>query len=168
MSTTQPQPPPPVLVTASDAETLADGPTSLITLLADADATHGALTVNRSLLHKGSPGAPPHFHTRTTETFFIIGGTLQVLTGEAILTLYQGDLLVIPPLLPHAFAPAPGKEADILVTFTPGIMRFDYYRLLERVYKGEADPQEIAAKSEQFDNSYVDSPIWRAREALGA
>ncbi|MFD2767122.1 cupin domain-containing protein [Micromonospora eburnea] len=160
----QPQPQSPVLVPAAEAETLADGPTSLITLLADADATHGALTVNRSLLHKTSPGAPPHFHTRTTETFFVIDGTLEVLAGDEILTLNQGDLLVVPPNLPHAFAPAPGRHADILCTFTPGIARFDYYRLLERVYKGEAEPQEIGASSEQFDNHYFDSPTWRSRQ----
>ncbi|MFC4016926.1 cupin domain-containing protein [Micromonospora sp. GCM10011542] len=163
MSTIQPQPP--VLVPAADAEVLADGPTSLITLLADANATHGALTVNRSLLRKGSPGAPPHFHTRATETFFVIDGVLQVLAGEQILTLHPGDLLVVPPHLPHAFAPASGEEADVLVTFTPGIARFDYYRLLERVYKGDADPREIGASSEQFDNHYFDSPTWRGRGA---
>ncbi|MCX5121742.1 cupin domain-containing protein [Micromonospora sp. NBC_00362] len=161
MSTIQPQPA--VVVTAADAEVLADGPTSLITLLADADVTNGSLTVNRSLLREGSPGAPPHFHTRATETLFIIEGALQVLAGEDISTLHRGDLLVVPPHLPHAFAPAPGEAADILVAFTPGIMRFDYYRLLERVYKGEAQPQEIGVTSEQFDNRYFDSPVWRAR-----
>jgi mannose-6-phosphate isomerase-like protein (cupin superfamily) len=163
MSTIQSQPH--LHVTASEAEVLEDGPTSLITLLADADVTHGALTVNRSLLRRGSPGAPPHFHTRATETFFVLDGTLQVLAGQEIVTLHRGDLLVVPPHLPHAFAPAAGEEADILVTFTPGIMRFDYYRLLERVYQGEASPQEIGATSEQFDNHYFDSPIWRDRAA---
>lgn len=153
----------PLFVPASEAETLEDGPTSLITLLADADATGGALTVNRSLLKAGSPGAPPHFHTRTTETFFVLDGTLQVLAGEEILTLEQGDLLVVPARLPHAFAPAPGAHADILVTFAPGIARFDYYRLLERVYRGEADPSEIGASSEEFDNHYFDSTVWRSR-----
>jgi mannose-6-phosphate isomerase-like protein (cupin superfamily) len=152
-----------VLVPAAAAETLADGPTSLITLLADADATHGALTVNRSRLDQGSPGAPPHFHTRVTETFFVIDGALEVLTGEEILTLNQGDLLVIPPHLPHAFAPPADRHADILVTFTPGIARFDYYRLLERVYRGEAKPQDIGASSQRFDNHYFDSPAWRSR-----
>lgn len=161
MSTIRPQSP--ILVAAAGAEVLADGPTSLITLLADADATEGALTVNRSLLREGSPGAPPHFHTRATETFFVIDGTLRVLAGEKIVTLNRGDLLVIPPHLPHAFAPAPGAAADILVTFTPGLLRFDYYRLLERVYRGEADPQEIGASSERFDNHYFDSPAWRDR-----
>ncbi|MFC8847843.1 MULTISPECIES: cupin domain-containing protein [unclassified Micromonospora] len=156
---------PPVLVTAAAAEALSDGPTSRITLLADAGDTHGALTVNRSYLREGSPGAPPHFHTRATESFFLLAGALQVLAGDRIVTLYAGDLLVVPPRLPHAFAPAPGEEADVLVTFTPGLARFDYYRLLERVYRGEADPSEIPASSEVFDNHYHDSPAWRARAA---
>ncbi|NES15798.1 MULTISPECIES: cupin domain-containing protein [Micromonospora] len=163
MHATTPQSP--VLVTAAEAEVLQDGPTSLITLLADADRTGGALTVNRSHLRVGSPGAPPHHHTRATESFFVLDGVLQVLAGERILTLHRGDLLVVPPRLPHAFAPAPGAEADILVTFTPGLARFDYYRLLERVYRGQADPAEIAASSVEFDNHYHDSPVWRARAA---
>lgn len=153
----------PVHVPAAGAEVLADGPTSLITLLADGGDTGGALTVNRSLLKPGSPGAPPHFHTRATETFFVIDGVLQVLTGDEIRILHAGDLLVVPPHVPHAFAPAPGEQADVLVTFTPGIARFDYYRLLEKVYRGEADPSEIGASSERFDNRYFDSPVWRSR-----
>ncbi|MGI5366169.1 hypothetical protein [Streptomyces iakyrus] len=42
--------------------------------------------------------------------------------------------------------------------------RSTYLRLLGRVMRGEADPQEIKDSSERFDNHYVDSPVWR--EAL--
>jgi hypothetical protein len=38
---------------------------------------------------------------------------------------------------------------------------FDYYRLLDRVHRGEADPREIGESQERFDNHYVDSPLWR-------
>jgi uncharacterized RmlC-like cupin family protein len=34
------------------------------------------------------------------------GGTVQVLSGEEVLTAGEGDLLVVPPKLPHAFAAA--------------------------------------------------------------
>ncbi|MFJ9855251.1 cupin domain-containing protein, partial [Streptomyces sp. NPDC101150] len=44
--------------------------------------------------------------------------------------------------------------------FTPGMARFDYLRLLDRVMRGEASPEEIKASSERFDNHYVDSPVW--------
>lgn len=151
----------PVLVRADEAETLADGPTSLITLLADAGTTGAALTANRATLRRGSPGAPPHYHRRMTESLHILDGVLSVLAGEEVLTLRRGDFIVIPPLLPHAFAPPAGAQADVLVIFTPGLARFDYYRLLERVYRGEADPGELAATSERFDNHYIDSPAWQ-------
>lgn len=45
---------------------------------------------------------------------------------------------------------------------SPGTARFDYYRLLDRVHRGEADPQEIADSQDRFDNHYVDSPVWRS------
>ncbi|MEU9992455.1 cupin domain-containing protein [Streptomyces sp. NPDC048045] len=151
----------PVLVRADEAETLQDGATSLITLLADANATGGALTANRATLHKGSPGAPAHFHTRATEMFYVLSGSMRILLDDQVLTLGQGDFLTVPPTVPHAFAPAPDSEAEMLVVFTPGMDRFDYYRLLERVYRGEASVQDIRDSSEQFDNHYFESPVWQ-------
>jgi hypothetical protein len=44
---------------------------------------------------------------------------------------------------------------------------FDYYRLLERVYRGEASVEEIRASSQRYDNHYVDSPV-RRDEVAGA
>lgn len=151
----------PLLVRADRAETLQDGPLSLITLLADADATGGALTANRATFAEGSPGAPAHFHTRATEVFHVLDGTMRFLVGDEVRTLGRGDFLTVPPNVPHAFAPAPGGTAELLVLFTPGLHRFDYYRLLERVHRGEAGVEEIRASSERYDNHYVDSPLWR-------
>lgn len=154
------------LVRAADAEVLADGPASSIILLADSGDTGGALTSNRATPRQGSAGAPPHFHTRASELFFVLGGSLQVLLGERVIVLGEGDFLVVPPEVPHAFAPAPMADADVLIVFSPGMDRFDYYRLLDRVHKGEAGAEEIPASGERFDNHYVDSPVWRrAREA---
>lgn len=100
----------PVLVRAGSAETLQDGAASLITLLADSAQTQGALTANRAGLRKGSPGAPAHFHTKATEMFFVLGGSLRVLLGDRIVTLETGDFVTVPPRLPHAFAPARGRR----------------------------------------------------------
>lgn len=153
----------PILVRAADAEVLEDGPTSLITLLTDAGVTDGALTANRATLRRGSPGAPSHFHTEATELFLVLDGSLEVLAGEEVFTLEKYDFIVIPPNQSHAFAPTAGKEAEMLVVLTPGKARFDYYRLLERVYRGEADPNEIGASSQTYDNHYIQSEVWDAR-----
>ncbi|MFE3073100.1 cupin domain-containing protein [Streptomyces sp. NPDC059247] len=157
----------PVLVRAAEAVTIEDGATSLITLLADAGATGGALTANRATFRKGSPGAPAHFHTKATEMFFVLSGRMRILLHDQVVTLGTGDFLTVPPNVPHAFAPAPGEEGDMLVAFTPGMERFDYYRLLERVYRGEASVQDIRDSSERYDNHYFDSPVWTESLARG-
>jgi mannose-6-phosphate isomerase-like protein (cupin superfamily) len=149
------------LVRASAAEVLA---TSGITLLADAEATGGRLTSNRSLMRAGTDGAPPHYHEQAAELFFVLDGALDVLLGEEIHTLRRNDFLVVPPGMPHAFAPAAGADADVLFVFTPGKARFDYYRLLERLYTGQASQEEVVDSQERFDNHYVESPIWQARK----
>lgn len=147
------------------AEVVCDGPTSFMTLLADSADNDQSLTANRITLHKGSPGAPAHFHNRARESYFMLDGSLEVLAGQEILTLGKGDFLGIPPRMPHAFAPPPGAQADFLLLFSPGVERFEYFRLLDKIYKGEADAKEIPATSERFDNHHYDSPIWRQRAA---
>ncbi|MEU9114866.1 cupin domain-containing protein [Streptomyces sp. NPDC048483] len=150
-----------VLTRRDDAETCAD-PSSVMTLLGESHGTGSGFTSYRSTFAKGAVGAPAHFHTKATELFFVISGSLQVLVGEEVTLLNEGDFLAVPPHTPHAFAAAPGAEADVLFVFTPGMDRFDYLRLLGRVLRGEADPKEIAESAERFDNHYVDSPAWRA------
>ena len=158
----------PTLVRAADAEVLSDAPGSLITLLADSDSTEKRFTTNRATLRRGVFGTPAHFHTRATEFFFVIDGSLQVLVRDELHTLGKGDFLAVPPRVPHAFGPAKDSDADVLVVFTPGMDRFDYYRLLDRVARGAADPKEIAESSRHYDNHYVDSPLWRKARAEAA
>ncbi|MFJ2771091.1 cupin domain-containing protein [Streptomyces sp. NPDC087300] len=161
-STSLPPAPDQALLTrCAEAETCAD-PSSVMTLLGESDGAGGGFTSYRSTFAAGAVGAPAHFHTKATELFIVISGSLRVLIGEEITVLNAGDFLAVPPHTPHAFAAAPGSEADVVFVFTPGMGRFDYLRLLSRVMRGEADPKEIAASSERFDNHYVDSPVWRA------
>ncbi|MFB9907818.1 cupin domain-containing protein [Allokutzneria oryzae] len=158
----------PTVVRAADAEVLSDAPGSLITLLADSDSTENRFTTNRATLRPGVFGTPAHFHTRATEFFFVLDGALQVLVRDELHTLEKGDFLAVPPHVPHAFGPEKDSHADVLVVFTPGMYRFDYYRLLDRVARGEADPKEIAESSQHYDNHYVDSPLWRQARADSA
>ncbi|CAM5611221.1 cupin [Streptomyces spiroverticillatus] len=151
----------PLLTRAATAETTSD-PSSVMTLLADCGTDGSPITSYRSTFAAGAVGAPAHFHTRASELFFVISGSLQVLLDDTVETLNAGDFLLVPPHTPHAFAAAPGCEADVLFVFTPGMPRFDYLRLLNRVVRGEASPEEIKNSSELYDNHYVDSPVWRA------
>ncbi len=49
-----------------------------------------------------------------------------------MVTMLQGDLAVVPPHMPHAFAATAGSGADLLIMITPGIERFGYFRLRPR------------------------------------
>jgi uncharacterized cupin superfamily protein len=147
----------PILTLAAEAEVIAGGS---ITLLAETATAGGAMAVNRSLLPAGSAGVPPHYHERTTELFFVLGGGLTALAGERVVTLEAGDLLLAPAGIVHALAPAAGKEADLLVVATPVTERFDYYRLLDRVQAGAAQPHEILDTQERYDNHFVASAAW--------
>ncbi|MFD7553051.1 MULTISPECIES: cupin domain-containing protein [unclassified Streptomyces] len=144
---------------AATAEAVHDAPGSLITLLTDT----AELTCNTATFDEGAAGAPVHFHTKATEFFHVTAGRLDVLVGDEIQTLEAGDFIAIPPGVKHAFAPTAGHTASVFVGFTPGMGRFDYYRLLGRVNAGEATVQDIKDSSTAYDNHYAESAAWSGR-----
>ncbi|MET8429340.1 cupin domain-containing protein [Nocardia sp. NPDC004860] len=147
-----------LFIRAGEAEQL---PGLGVHLYADHDMTGGKLSANRAVLPAGTDGPPPHFHTTSAELFFLLGGTLRVLAGEEILTMGEGDFLLVPPAMVHAWAAPADSAADVLIVFTPGIERFEYFRMGERLRRGDGDPLEILRTQERFDNHFVDSPLWR-------
>ncbi|MGI5218317.1 cupin domain-containing protein [Nocardia sp. CA-290969] len=148
-----------------DAETL-HTESATVRLLIDADEAHGALSTLEVTLAPGADGATPHFHTRSDELFYVADGELQLLAGEKITTVGAGGAVVVPRRTVHAFGAAPGTGARVLIALTPGVTRFEYFRLLERIARGEATLAELAASQEEFDNHFTDAPLWwREREA---
>ncbi len=150
-----------VVVREVDNEVLGMAPVTA-RLLADSEATGGALSVMRTALAKGANGALPHTHTRSAELFYVLGGTVQILTGDQVVTAAAGDVAVVPPDMAHAFAAAPGHAAELLIVLAPGIERFGYFRLLERLAKGEATVDDLMASQDLYDNHFLESPAWLA------
>jgi len=144
------------VVRAADAERLAGGS---IELLAQTDN----VASNRAVLRAGSAGVPPHFHAQSSEVFLVLSGSLEALVGEEVVTLIEGDVLIVEPSTVHALAPAADRDAAIFVVTTPAADRFDYYRLLDRVQRGDAGPEELTAAQDRFDSYFVDSPAWNDR-----
>ncbi|MFG1642303.1 cupin domain-containing protein [Amycolatopsis sp. NPDC049252] len=153
-----------LLVRHDEAEQLGTTPDTM-TLLADVSQTGGHLSTNRACLSRGRDGATPHFHTSSAEMFFMLDGELEVLQGEEVVTVRTGDMLFVPPHTTHAFGATSRSGADVLIVFTPGVERFEYFRMIDRIRRGEASPAEILASQERFDNHFVDSETWRATRA---
>ncbi|MEO3785706.1 cupin domain-containing protein [Actinocorallia sp. B10E7] len=150
----------PILVRGDEAEVLGTAPDTMA-LLADVSATGGFLSTSRTTLGRGKDGAAPHYHRASAEMFFVLEGRLQVLADQEVVTAHAGDMLVVPPHTAHAFAAAPDSGADVLIVMTPGVERFAYFRLLDRIRRGLADPGDVLATRERFDNHFVDSDAWR-------
>ncbi|TJZ76675.1 cupin domain-containing protein [Rhodococcus oryzae] len=129
-------------------------------LLYDASDTAGALSSLEVHLGVGADGAAPHFHTRSSELFYVLDGELRVMAGDEIVTVAAGGSLVVPKLMPHAFGATPDSAARVLIVLTPGVQRFEYFRLLARIQAGEASVEELAPAQEEYDNHFVDAPQW--------
>lgn len=156
---------PSMLITAHDEVVGTDD--ASMRLIVDAPDTDGALSSLEVRLNAGVDGAAPHYHRRSSEMFYVLDGALQVLAGDQIMTVEAGGSFVVPRLMPHAFGATPDIAARVLIVLTPGVERFDYFRLLSRVQMNAATLQELADAQDQFDNHFVDAPQWwRERDAV--
>ncbi|MEV0683170.1 cupin domain-containing protein [Nocardia sp. NPDC050378] len=144
-----------------DAETLGTDRVR-VRLLTDSEASDGTVSTVEVTLDQGADGAAPHYHTRSDELFYVADGELQVMAGERILTVGAGGSLVVPRRMPHAFGATPDSGARILIALMPGVQRFEYFRLLDRLAKGAAEHAEFLAAQAEFDNYFIDAPAWTA------
>jgi mannose-6-phosphate isomerase-like protein (cupin superfamily) len=151
-----------VIVRDADAEVIDLAPTT-IRLLADSSATGGALSTHRVVLNDGANGAKPHQHANSAELFYLIDGTAQLLSGDQVVTAERGDLVIVPPKVDHAFAAAPGHDADLLIVITPGVERFEYFRHLERIAYGKQPPESLLEVQELYDTYFRTSTAWDQR-----
>jgi quercetin dioxygenase-like cupin family protein len=149
------------IVRGSTAEVLG-APNVKVTLLADSSATGGALSTVRVTLEKGADGARPHRHQKSAEMFYVLDGRVQVLSGDDVVTAEAGDVIVVPPRLPHAFAAQRSSHAEILIVIAPGVERFEYFRQLTRIARGEEPPESLGDVQELYDNYFLNSPAWEA------
>ncbi|HWF47850.1 MAG TPA: hypothetical protein VG168_12645, partial [Bryobacteraceae bacterium] len=54
------------------------------------------------------------------------------------------------------------SSADILIIITPGVERFEYFRQLTRIARGEERPESLEDVQELYDNYFLNSPQWDA------
>ncbi len=69
--------------------------------------------------------------------------------------------MVIPPNVVHAFAADTDGPAEFLAARSPGIVRFEYFRQLGRIARGEADWDSMNDVHDRFDVHFDSGPHWR-------
>ena len=128
-------------------------------------ATGGEQVLLCRVRYEQDAHVPRHAHEQTEQVMLMLDGELEVLNGEDVVTVRTGDMLFVPPHTTHAFGASERSGADVLIVFTPGVERFEYFRMIDRIRRGEASPAEILASQDRFDNHFVDSATWRAARA---
>ena len=66
----------------------------------------------------GDDGPPPHAHSDTQESFFVLHGAFDVCTGfdnQSKVSLQPGDLIAVPRQVMRTFVNTSGKPARLLV-----------------------------------------------------
>ncbi len=150
-----------VLVRADGAERLGGRPVA-VRFLADSMTLKGAASTIVVTLKSGANGANPHHHAHSTELFYVVHGAVQMLSGDDVVVARTGDFAAVPEGTCHAFAAAPGEDAELLIVITPGVERFEYFRHLGRIARGEVPPESILEVQELYDTWFEQSPAWTA------
>jgi quercetin dioxygenase-like cupin family protein len=91
---------------------------SLMTVLLDADATGGQLTVIRTQLRRGD-ASPLHMHSNEDEMFVLLKGSGIFWAGEERHEVEEGGVVFLPRNLPHAYRMT-SDTVDLLTLCTPG------------------------------------------------
>jgi quercetin dioxygenase-like cupin family protein len=83
-------------------------------------------------------GPGPHFHRGITESFYVLGGSVQLHDGQGWRTGTPGDFLHVPEGGIHGFRNESGEPASMLLLFTPGAPREDYFETLADAARRDA------------------------------
>jgi quercetin dioxygenase-like cupin family protein len=98
--------------------------------LATGATTGGAFGLYRWEMGPAPTGPGPHFHRGITESFYVLSGTVRLYDGERWLDGAPGDFLHVPEGGIHGFRNESGEAASMLLLFTPGAPREDYFETL--------------------------------------
>ncbi|MBK3639368.1 cupin domain-containing protein [Streptomyces sp. MBT33] len=91
---------------------------SIFSVLLDAAATGGQLTVGRFDVNRGE--APPfHVHNNEDEVFLLLSGSALVWAGDEEHELREGGIVFLPRRIPHGYR-ITSEKADLLLISTPG------------------------------------------------
>jgi mannose-6-phosphate isomerase-like protein (cupin superfamily) len=95
--------------------------------LATGASTDGEFGLYRWDMGETPSGPEAHFHASISESFFVLSGTVRLYDGGSWIEGLPGDFLYVPPGGIHAFR---NESASMLILFTPGAPREDYFETL--------------------------------------
>ena len=104
--------------------------------LATGANTGGQFGLYRWNFGTGVTGPDPHFHRTISESFFILSGTVKLYDGTDWTDTHAGDFAHVPPGGVHGFRNESGEPASMLLMFSPGAPREEYFETLKKLGEG--------------------------------
>jgi mannose-6-phosphate isomerase-like protein (cupin superfamily) len=122
--------------------------------LATTDTTRGEFGLYRVEMRPRAGGPKKHFHKRISESFYVLDGTVRVFDGVQWVDTRKGDFLHVPQGGLHAFRNDSDAPADMLLLFTPGAPREEYFEQVSQL--AHASEEERAAFFDRHDSYFVE------------
>jgi quercetin dioxygenase-like cupin family protein len=124
--------------------------------LATGAATGGEFGLYRWDMEPRSGGPGAHFHRSITESFYVLSGEVHLYDGADWVDGLAGDFLFVPKGGIHAFRNDSDEPASMLILFTPGAPREDYFETLADQARRQAmSPSDWEAFYERHDTYWV-------------
>jgi quercetin dioxygenase-like cupin family protein len=119
---------------------------------ATAETTGGAFSISEATFPAGMNGPPLHAHKYTTDTFYVLEGTLHLTVGEREIDMSAGSYILVPPGVVHTFANTSDKPVRFLNISSPGGLE-NYLRDLADAMHSGTTPMtpDLAAIAAKYD-----------------
>lgn len=109
----------PVVLLPGEGERIEAG-ASIVVMKATAAMTAGAFSMSEATFPAGMNGPPPHSHNNTTDTFYVLEGTLHVAIASCEIDAPAGSYILVPPGVVHTFANTSNEPVRFLNVSSPG------------------------------------------------
>jgi mannose-6-phosphate isomerase-like protein (cupin superfamily) len=100
---------------------------TVIHYLATGATTDGQFGLYRWEMGAGPGGPDPHFHRTISESFYILEGSVAIYNGDKWIDTEPGDWVHVPAGGLHGFKNNSGVPAKMLIHFSPGAPREEYF-----------------------------------------
>lgn len=105
-----------------------------IQVLASNKDTNGAYSLMHYTLPACILGAPPHYHKKMSEAFYVLEGKLSILQNDIWVTVKPGAYVLIPPGTTHGFRNDTSDETRFLILASPGGLENLYDDLFNHIH----------------------------------
>lgn len=140
---------------AADVSTLAMKSGSVARYVARGAETGGRYGLFRWELRPRGAGPALHFHRTFSEAFYILEGTVRLLTPQQGIDARPGDFLFVPEGGQHGFRNESDEPAAMLILFAPGTPRERYFEEVDEIARSGRELSaeewtELLARHDQY------------------